>query len=431
MYYAFAPQSDAKLCPWAEVIWTFSPLKKIDSDRNIFLKMKIEKQISKDLQTGLAWTAGLTVLFIIFNLQQEHLRGALISLPFFIVFYFLLFSIGREKISAQFRFWLNSEVKKIVIFPALLIILHFTYILIIGKNPFQGAISMIPYLVFFPVLVFASRRNDIKTIDWLDFVTFVIFLLPVTLIDTNPSGNLPEVGNDFDSTYRIMIMLISVYAFGIVRGLDDIGFFPEFKIKKLITTLWVWLAFYALVFIVGYSVNFIKIIGHDSISTDLVRKIALTLITTFLHTALFEELFFRGILQNLLAKRIGQAKTWTVLWKWGFGILFILSILVGYTLKGNMQWFPAMVTVIIFLAAFYIERSGVFEKGVYVALAITGVTFGLVHYHAGSIIYIGFPGIAGWAYGYTWIKTRNVFYAALVHTLVNSSALIFGLEMML
>jgi len=53
-----------------------------------------------------------------------------------------------------------------------------------------------------------------------------------------------------------------------------------------------------------------------------------------------------------------------------------------------------------------------------------------VHYHSGSIVYIGFACIAGWAYGYTWIKTRNVFYAALVHALVNSSALIFGLEMM-
>lgn len=392
--------------------------------------MKIEKEISKDLRSGLAWTAFLTVLFILFNLQQEHLKGALISLPFFIVFYFLLFSIGRERASGAFRLWLNSEVKKIVIFPSLLIILHFAYILISGKNPFEGAISMIPYLVFFPVLVFASRRNEIKKIDWLDFVTFTIFLLPVTLINTNPAGNMPVTGNDFDSTYRIMIMLVSVYAFGIVRGLDDIGFFPEIKLKSLFTAIWVWLAFYGFVFIIGYSVDFIQFKGHENFNTELLTKIALTLVTTFLHTALFEELVFRGILQNMLEKRIGQAKTWTVFLKWGFGILFILSLLVGYTLPGKLQWFPALVTVIIFLTAFYIERSGVFGKGVYTALAITGVIFGLVHYHSGSIIYIGFACIAGWAYGYTWIKTKNVFYAALVHALVNSSALIFGLEMM-
>ena len=392
--------------------------------------MKIEKENLKELQTSLGWTALLTALFLFFNRSSEILPATLIALPFFIILYFLLFSIGKMDISESIRKWMNSEIKKIVIFPAVLIVLYFGYVLIIGKNPFQGAVSMVPFLVYFPVLVFAANRKDVKKIDWLDFTTFIIFLLPITLIDDNPSGKLPDTGNDFDSVYRIVMMLITVYAFVIVRGLHDVGFFPEFKLKNLFTAIWVWLAFYGFVFIVGYSVDFIQLKGHETNSTDLIYKIALTLITTFLHTALFEELFFRGILQNLLSKLINQSKSWMVFWKWGLGILFILAILVGYTLKGGMQWFPALVTLLIFLAAFFIEKSGNFQLGVYTALAITGVTFGLVHYHAGSIIYIGFACIAGWAYGYTWIKTRNVFYSALVHTLVNSSALIFGLELM-
>jgi membrane protease YdiL (CAAX protease family) len=391
--------------------------------------MKIEKEISKELQISMAWTAGLTVLFILFNRSPEFLSGMLVALPFFVVLYFLLFSTGKEKISDQIRNWLNFDIKKIVIFPAILILLHFGYVLLIKQNPFIGSVSMIPYLVFFPALVFAARRNDVKKIDWLDFATFIVFLLPVTLIDANPAGNLPGTGNDFDSTYRIVMMLAAVYAFVHVRGLDDVGFFPSFSLKNLFTAIWVWLAFYGFVFIVGYSVDFIKITGYESFSIDLVTKIILALITTFLHTALFEELFFRGLLQNMLSKRINQSQSWTTFWKWGLAILIPLAILVGYTLKGGMQWFPALVTLLIFLAAFFIEKSGKFKMGVYTALAITGVLFGLVHYHSGSIIYIGFACIAGWAYGYTWIKTRNVFYAALVHALVGSSALIFGLEL--
>ncbi|MBK6284381.1 MAG: CPBP family intramembrane metalloprotease [Draconibacterium sp.] len=391
--------------------------------------MKIEKVISKELQNSVGWTALLTALFLFFNRSSEILPKTLVALPFFVVLYFLLFSIGKYNISESIRKWMDSDIKKVVVFPAILIGLYFSYVLIIGKNPFQGAVSLVPFLVFFPVLVFAGNRKDVKKIDWLDFTTFILFLLPITLIDANPSGKLPDIGNDFDSVYRIVMMLTAVYAFAVVRGLDDVGFFPEFKLKNLFTALWVWLAFYGFVFIVGYSVNFIQLKGHETFSTDLIYKIALTLITTFLHTALFEELFFRGILQNLLSKRINQSKSWMVFWKWGLGILFVLAILVGYTLKGGMQWFPALVTLLIFLAAFFIEKSGKFQLGVYTALAITGVTFGLVHYHAGSVVYIGFACIAGWAYGYTWIKTRNVFYAALVHTLVNSSALIFGLEL--
>ena len=390
----------------------------------------MENGILSAIKKSVFWTAGLTVLFVLFNLKNNNTRDLLVALPFFAVLYFSLFSIGKESITAWFREWLDDSIKKIVLFPALLIALHFAYILAIGQNPFRGTVSMIPYLVFFPALIFAARRKNEKQIDWLDFTTFVIFLLPITLIDANPSGNLPATGTDFDSTFRIVMMLTAVYAFATVRGLDEIGFFPELKFKKLFTALWVWLAFYGLVFIIGYSVNFFQVTGHEVVSGELITKITLTIITTFLHTALFEELFFRGILQNLLTKRISRAKTWITFWKWGLAVLIPLAILVGYTLDGNLQWFPAFVTLLIFLVAFYIERSGVFAKGVYTALAITGVIFGLVHYHSGSIIYIGFACIAGWAYGYTWIKTKNVFYSALVHALVNSSALIFGLELM-
>jgi len=392
--------------------------------------MKIEKSLSKELQTSIAWTAALTMLFVFFNRSAENLPAALVAIPFFVILYFLLFSTGKENTSAQIRNRINGDVKKAVIFPAALITIYFSYVFIVGQNPFQGAVSMIPYLIFFPVLVFAAHRKEQNKIDWLDFTTFVLFLIPITLIDANPAGKLPETGHEFDSVYRIVMMLVAVYAFATVRGLGDVGFFPEFKLKSLFTATWVWLAFYGFVFIVGNSVDFIQFKGHETFNTELLTKIALTLITTFLHTALFEELFFRGLLQNMLAKRIGQAKTWITFWKWGLVILIPLALLVGYTLKGGMQWFPALVTLLMFLTAFYIERSGVFTKGVYTALAITGVTFGLVHYHSGSIVYIGFACLAGWAYGYTWIKTKNVFYAAMVHTLVNTSALIFGLELM-
>ena len=99
-------------------------------------------------------------------------------------------------------------------------------------------------------------------------------------------------------------------------------------------------------------------------------------------------------------------------------------------MKGNMQWFPALITIFLFLAAYFIERSGTNPKGTYTALAIASVLFGLVHYHSGSIIFVGLASIGGWAYGFTYIKTKNVFYAALVHALVNNSHLIFGLALM-
>lgn len=162
----------------------------------------------------------------------------------------------------------------------------------------------------------------------------------------------------------------------------------------------------------------------------MLEKITRNFVSVFLHTAFFEELVFRGLLQNMLAERVEKTRSFKTFWIWGLIILFVLSLWVGYSLKGSMQWFPALVTLLLFGTAFIIERMRESQIGTYTALAIISVFFGIVHLYNGSIIFVGLASIGGWAYGHTYIKTKNVFYATLVHELVNSSPLIFGLELM-
>lgn len=392
--------------------------------------MKTRKELNNTLFRSLTWTVLLTLLFLLYTWTENPASELLIALPFFMVLYFLIFSVGEEEVSAEIRGWIGSDSRKMMLFPSFLIVICFVYVLLNKQNPFQGTLSLFPYLIFFPVLVFAARKETDSKIDWLDFSVFVFFLLSATLTGIVPKGNLPFNGEGFDSVFRIVIVLTAVYAFGIVRGLADVGFFPELNRKYLWTALRAWLAFYVFVIVIGYAVGFVKFVGHDAVTTELIRNITFTLLVTFLHTALYEELFFRGILQNMLAKRIHQSGSWLIFWKWGLVILMPLALLVGYTLKGGMQWFPALISLALFGAAYGIEKAGKNNTGVYTSLAISSVLFGLVHYHSGAIVYIGFACLAGWAYGYTYIKTKNVFYSALVHTLVNTSALIFGLELM-
>jgi len=390
--------------------------------------MQALTMLSKELKKSAMWTLLLTLLFLLFYRPADGFTDMIIALPFFIIFYYGFFTIGKDSVSAWLRNRINGDIKKIIIFPAILLVLYFSYVLINGQNPYHGTLALVPYLIFFPVLLFAARRHKVVKIDWLDFTAFVIYLLPTTLIEVNPAGDLPFKGESFDSIYRIILILSAVYAFGSVRGLKDIGFFPVFRWKFLWTSLWVWFIFYLFVLIIGFNVNFVRYVGHDVIDQALLHKIFLTLIATFFHTAIFEELFFRGLLLNMLTKRIGQAKTWKIFWYWGLGLAIPLALLVRYTLKGGMHWFPALMTVCLFVAAFFLEKGNYAPSGIYTGLAITSTIFGLVHYHSGAIVYIGFACIAGWAYGYTYLKTRNVFYSAIVHMLVNCSVLIFGLE---
>jgi hypothetical protein len=390
--------------------------------------MENKDTLRLELKSSAIWTALVTLLFLLFYAAKNPITDIIIALPFFIVFYYIFFSIGKVAVSAKIRSWIQQDLKNLIVLPLILITLYVIYIFINGQNPLKGALALVPYLIIFPVLVFAARRRNVQKIDWIDFTAFVIYLLPTAFIEVKPAGELPFNGDGFDSIYRIILIVSAVYSFGVVRGLNDIGFFPSFNVKSLWTSIWVWFVFYLFVLIIGFNVNFIKYVGHEIKDLALLNKIAITLIATFFHTAIFEELFFRGILLNLLTKRIGQAKSWLIFWVSGLIISIPLALLVGYTLKGGMQWFPALMTILIFTAAFFIERTKKSDSGVYTGLAITSVIFGLVHYHSHAIIYIGFACIAGWAYGYTYLKTKNVFYSAIVHTLVNSSVLIFGFE---
>ena len=394
-----------------------------------FKKSGFENNLFNSLLKGALATIILTLFFLFYTSGRCTLADLIIALPFFLLFYFAQFTIGRESVVDSLQTWIGKNRWNVWIFPTAMVLLYLIFMLASHQNLMEGNLWLLLYITYFPVAVFSVRKQPGRKIGWLDFTVFALVLLPGSLYSIKQNSDLPINGSGFDSISHLMIILSGFYAFGVVRGIREIGFLPELKWKSLRTALLVWIAFYSLVFVLGRSVNFIAIIGYNDPLEIVLKSILFTLIGTFLHTALFEELFFRGILQNMLSKRIGQGKSWLIFWLVGFLILLPGALLVGYTLEGQMKWFPALVTGVLFGCAYLLEKSGKHGLGVYTSLAITGVTFGLVHYHAKSIVYIGLACVAGWAYGYTYHKTKSVFYSALVHTLVNTGVLIFGLKM--
>lgn len=385
--------------------------------------------LSHDLVKGGLTTLILVLLFLFYTGGKCTISEILLALPFFIVFYYAQFVGGRAAVVSALQQWIFKKWFNVLLFPTCMLILYLVYLVLNGQSIVEGNPWLLLYIIYFPVTVFSWKNDPKRKIGWLDFTVFVLALLPTALYSIDQNSNIPVRGGGFDSISHIMIILTGVYAFAVVRGIKDVGFVPELKWKSVYTALLVWASYYLLVFLFGSSVDFIAVIGYQDTFDVLLRTVLYSIIGTFLHTALFEELFFRGILQNMLAKRISQGKSWRVFWIPGFVLLLAGAFLVGYTLEGKMKWFPALVTVIMFSVAYLLEKSGKHGLGIYTSLAITGVTFGLVHYHAKSIIYIGLACLAGWAYGYTYIRTKNVFYSALVHALVNTGVLIFGLKM--
>lgn len=391
--------------------------------------MVLQASVKKAFFKSGIYTLLLTAIFLLFSWNNKTATDIFIALPFFIILYFIFFSVGKPVVSLWLREKMQGDIKRIVLFPLLLTVLYFVYISINGDNPLQGTSFLVPYLLFFPALMMAVKNSSHPAINWIDFLTFFLFFFPVTLVKINFDGDLPYSGGGFDSVYRIIVMLTSIFAFVTVRNIQDAGCYPTFNWKYLFTTLWVWAVFYISVFAIGYGIDFIKMTADRQYDFALAEKISTRFISIFLHTALFEELVFRGLLQNMLSKRIAQSASWKKGWLWGLSILFVLALVIGYAMKGGMQWFPALVTILLFATAYGLEKMKGTKGGEYIALAITSVIFGLVHFHSGSIIFTALACIGGWAYGYVYIKTKNTFYCALLHALVNSTPLIAGLEL--
>ena len=383
------------------------------------------KIIPKHFYTGGLLTILYLGLFIFYqrNIPTQEL---LIALPFVAIIYFFLFNVGNPAVQIHLEEtgWMNKQ--KSLLFPILLWFILIIYVGIHHESPFKGSGSLVPFLFVFPVLYYqAHSRTNIGRVDYL---ILLLFIVPLTLINFEGDTTLPVKGNGFGSMFKISWALMMVYAFGQIRKIKDIGFYPIFKSSFLGIALISWISFLGFVYVIAWTFGFVNPHPFEEIMRDGFAKSVLEIMRIWIGTAIFEELFFRGLLQNMLAQQINQSGAWKSYWKYGIVIILFLSALTAYALAIELIWFPILIALALFTAAYFLEKKQVQAVGTYTALAIISMIFGLAHYHKGSIIFVGLAAVAGWAYGYTYLKTKNVFYAALVHSLVNFSEFFFQLH---
>jgi hypothetical protein len=383
------------------------------------------EKIAKKMIVGTALTFIYLLLFIYFNAPLPAKEWT-ITIPAFTIIYFLIFNMGKPEIVDEVN---NSKLlsgNQVLLFPCIILFVIYYYLLAHGQSPFSGTAALLPFLFAFPILYYrAFPKTDIGRID---YVVLLVFLIPLTLIDLQGDTTLPVKGNGFGAIFKISWVLMMVYVFGQIRKVKDIGFYPIFKLNFLGIAVLSWLTFLAFVMVIAYFLGFVNPDPFLEIRQDGFMKSLQELLRIFIGTALFEEVFFRGLLQNMLAKQIEKSGEWKKYWRNGFIILLVLSAMAGYALELNLIWFPVVIAIGLFVPAYFLEKKQFQAMGTYTALAIIAMSFGLAHYHKGSIIFIGLAAVAGWAFGYTYLKTKNVFYAALVHTFVNFSEFLFKLH---
>ncbi|MEI6677101.1 MAG: hypothetical protein WCL21_00755 [Mariniphaga sp.] len=94
--------------------------------------MENKDTLRLELKSSAIWTALVTLLFLLFYAARNPMTDMVIALPFFVVFYYFFFSIGKESVSSKIRNWILQDVKRLIVIPLILIALYAVYVLING-----------------------------------------------------------------------------------------------------------------------------------------------------------------------------------------------------------------------------------------------------------------------------------------------------------
>lgn len=160
---------------------------------------------------------------------------------------------------------------------------------------------------------------------------------------------------------KIFVADVVLYCFLAARKLEGIGYSLIPSRSALLIGTQEWLFYLPFALTIGLGTGFI----HLHLLSIAPGKVIAAILITFFFIAIPEELFFRGILQNLLESRLG--------------------------------------------------RTG--------ALIIAAFLFGLSHFNHGSRFnwrYVLLASIAGIFYGRAWRANRQIFASAVTHTLIDT-----------
>ncbi|HEY1221610.1 MAG: type II CAAX endopeptidase family protein [Bryobacteraceae bacterium] len=198
-----------------------------------------------------------------------------------------------------------------------------------------------------------------ERMNWQDVMVLLWILTPVLFGKIGGIWNVP-VNLDFMS--RIFLTAVGAWSFLIIRGLSDSGYNFQFSRVILRDALISLVCFSAIAIPLGFALHFITWNSHWRGA----RAFAFDYLTIFLFIAMAEELFFRGLLQNLLEGSFGS--------------------------RGLAQ-------------------------------ACASILFGLSHIRhapAPNWRYVILASVAGWFYGWAYRKHRSLMASATTHALVDT-----------
>jgi uncharacterized protein len=241
-----------------------------------------------------------------------------------------------------------------VLFPAILALPYIAFSLSTGQFRWAFALALLILPIILAALLEFSDRGP--KLQWQDLV--VLAVLAASHMLRLFQGAWPYPG--LASLPKLLLIDIALYLYLVVRNLEGVGYWLIPSRQTFLIGLREWLYFLPFGIGLGAMLHFTHFHARLPAPWSLVGAIVLT----FLLVAIPEEVFFRGVLQNLLETRLGQ-------------------------------------------------RS---------ALLLASLLFGLGHFNKGAAFhwrYVLLATIAGIFYGRAWRAQRHLLASIITHTAVD------------
>ncbi len=259
----------------------------------------------------------------------------------------------------------------------------------------------------------------------LDLAIMWLFTAPFLFGKLVAPSNLPISGGGFDSAYRIVVMTATLFALS-VRNIGDFGCRLDWRWRHAVFALGMGLALYFLLVAVSKLTGTGRPFDYGPAHANWLAALIATVMSKLLHTALYEELLFRSVLYELIRRYLGNTgKARAALTVVG-GVFLGAFLFIGLRLEAQWPWLPFLMGLAsLGLAVYWMKKSPEMAASV-TSLALTAMLFGLAHIGKRSALIVGMAILAGWVYGWVFMKTRGLIYAALTHGMVGAGQAIFG-----
>lgn len=347
--------------------------------------MKITKsqqeKIRSEIRRGIIISAAFTFIFAsyIFRLPLRF-STTLVTIVFFFLFATAYLLQINPPAAKALRAYLAARPRLLLLAPALLWLFSAIYSILVGA--FSGgklAVGLVYCLV--PSLLLYRFFPEKETFSWSDALALILIWLPVEL-NYFSQPTIPVIDGAI-SILGLVAIILTVFLFTIVGDVPELGLTFQWRYQDIERAFWYFLLFVA---VVGIPVGFAGQLFAISSSFPSLEQIFISVFFVYFFIALPEELVFRGIIQNVLSKKLENIKNGG-----------IISIAIASLLFAGAHIFMKHLP-------FFSGSSHLLHKPVAYFLLSAG---------------------AGIFYGLAFIKTRKVTAAALTHTLVDLTIFLF------